>query len=59
MHMAGEEVSGGEAHAFILEGPEEGNVYRLPYLGKAAMENVLLSPYEQVLATTTDEHNAQ
>ncbi len=49
IHMNGEETSGGRAVASIITGPLAGNAYEVPAMGKAAWENVVVSPASQDL----------
>src|SRR5262245_31905953 len=47
----------GRAFAHFVSGPQEGNTYELPWLGKLAHENVVASPYTgdaTVVATMDD-----
>lgn len=55
----GEEVTFGRAWARIATGPNAGQAYELPRLGKMAFENVLLSPHgkDKTIAALTDDGN--
>ena len=45
--MDGEETSNGRSFAHIVDGPEAGNSWELPWGGKFAYENSVASPYAQ------------
>ncbi len=45
--LNGEETNGGRAFAHMAAGRDHGTTYELPFLGNAAWENIVASPYEQ------------
>jgi Ca2+-binding RTX toxin-like protein len=48
IYLTGEETTPeGRATATIVDGPNAGNTYELPYLGNLAFENVVANPYAQ------------
>jgi Ca2+-binding RTX toxin-like protein len=48
IYFTGEETSPeGRATATIVDGPNAGNTYELPYLGNMAYENIVLNPFQQ------------
>jgi Ca2+-binding RTX toxin-like protein len=48
IYLTGEESTPeGRATATIVDGPNAGNTYELPYLGNLAYENVVANPYAQ------------
>ena len=56
----GEEVTDGRAFATVITGPEAGNAYLLPQMGRLAWENILVCPYESdltIVAGTDDNSN--
>lgn len=45
--MTGEEVNGGRALAHIVTGPNAGEVWQLPRLGRSSWENLVASPFSK------------
>jgi hypothetical protein len=58
--LNGEETDAGRAFAHIASGPNKGESWQLPRLGKVAFENVLASPYsqEKTIVVTMDDGSA-
>lgn len=55
--MGGEEVADGRAWARIVTGPNAGEAWQLPRLGRMAFENAVASPYPQMktIVVCTDD----
>ncbi|HET6898849.1 MAG TPA: phytase, partial [Vicinamibacteria bacterium] len=59
IHMGGEEVSEGRAWARPVTGPNTGEAWQLPRLGRMAFENAVASPFPQArtIVVLTDDSN--
>jgi len=59
IYMGGEEVTEGRAWARIVTGPNAGEAWQLPRLGRMAFENAVASPYPQMktIVVCTDDSN--
>lgn len=60
LYLNGEEVSDGRAWARIASGPNTGEAWQLPRLGRMAFENAVACPYaqEKTIVALTDDSSA-